>query len=37
MTEVQKGGVAETPQKDIKNDVDRNRSISVHIINYHLS
>lgn len=30
MTEVQKGGVEKTPQKDIKNDADRNRSISDH-------
>ena len=28
MTEVQKGGVEKTPQKDIKNDADRNRSVS---------
>lgn len=28
MTEVQKGGVVKTPQKDIKNDADRNRSVS---------
>ena len=28
MTGVQKGGVEKTPQKDIKNDADRNRSVS---------
>ena len=28
MTRVQKGGVEKTPQKDIKNDADRNRSVS---------
>ncbi len=30
MNGVQKGGVAETPQTDIKNDTDRNRSFSDH-------
>ena len=28
MTEVQKGGVEKTPQTVIKNDADRNRSVS---------